>query len=99
MKSGRRRKRKRDFFKRQKALNGLPLLPIRTSEDKATSKAYEASTAEEEKPFALTNLALRVPKGSFVAIVGRVGSGKVLTSFVYPVNAMLKFTRARFFKH
>ncbi|KAG5647497.1 hypothetical protein DXG03_009434 [Asterophora parasitica] len=32
---------------------------------------------EEEKPFELKNLKLHVPKGFFVAIVGRVGSGKV----------------------
>ncbi|KAH8110166.1 multidrug resistance-associated ABC transporter [Phellopilus nigrolimitatus] len=31
---------------------------------------------DDEKPFALTSLRLRVPKGAFVAIVGRVGSGK-----------------------
>ncbi|KAI5122830.1 hypothetical protein M0805_003125 [Coniferiporia weirii] len=35
----------------------------------------EAGKADE-KPFALTGLELRVPKGAFVAIVGRVGSGK-----------------------
>lgn len=31
----------------------------------------------DEKPFELKNLRLKIPKGSFVAIVGRVGSGKV----------------------
>ncbi|KAJ7658502.1 multidrug resistance-associated ABC transporter [Mycena rosella] len=35
-----------------------------------------ATPAEEEKPFELKNLKFSVPKGSFVAIVGRVGSGK-----------------------
>jgi ABC-type multidrug transport system fused ATPase/permease subunit len=33
--------------------------------------------AEEEKPFELRNLKFNVPRGAFVAIVGRVGSGKV----------------------
>ncbi|KAG6849131.1 hypothetical protein H0H93_011041, partial [Arthromyces matolae] len=39
---------------------------------------------EDEKPFELKNLKLSVPKGSFVAIVGRVGSGKssVLQSII-----------------
>ncbi|KAJ7746241.1 multidrug resistance-associated ABC transporter [Mycena metata] len=32
--------------------------------------------AEEEKPFELKDLKLSVPKGAFVAIVGKVGSGK-----------------------
>jgi ATP-binding cassette subfamily C (CFTR/MRP) protein 1 len=32
---------------------------------------------EEEKPFELKNLNLKVAKGSFIGIVGRVGSGKV----------------------
>ncbi|EJD02283.1 multidrug resistance-associated ABC transporter [Fomitiporia mediterranea MF3/22] len=31
---------------------------------------------EKEKPFELTDLKLHIPKGQFVAIVGRVGSGK-----------------------
>jgi ABC-type multidrug transport system fused ATPase/permease subunit len=31
----------------------------------------------EEKPFQLNNVKLTVPKGAFVGIVGRVGSGKV----------------------
>jgi ATP-binding cassette, subfamily C (CFTR/MRP), member 1 len=31
----------------------------------------------DEKPFELKNLKLRVPKGVFVAIVGRIGCGKV----------------------
>lgn len=47
---------------------------------KATEKAAEAGVkegAEEEKPFQLKNLKLTVPKGAFIGIVGRVGSGKV----------------------
>ncbi|KII85519.1 hypothetical protein PLICRDRAFT_319144 [Plicaturopsis crispa FD-325 SS-3] len=37
----------------------------------------ETSTIEgDEKPFELTDLKFKVPKGAFVAIVGRVGSGK-----------------------
>lgn len=35
------------------------------------------SQGPEEKPFELNNLKFSVPRGSFVAIVGRVGSGKV----------------------
>ena len=47
-----------------------PLLP-------ATTHTKEASVAgEEEKPFELRGMKLKIPKGAFVAIVGRVGSGK-----------------------
>ena len=38
---------------------------------------------EEEKPFELRDLKFSVPKGSFVAIVGRVGSGKVCFSLYF----------------
>ncbi|KAI3614178.1 abc transporter [Moniliophthora roreri] len=37
-----------------------------------------SAIAEAEKPFELLNLKLNIPKGSFMAIVGRVGSGKAL---------------------
>lgn len=36
----------------------------------------KADAKEEEKPFELKHLKLSVPRGSFVAIVGTVGSGK-----------------------
>lgn len=40
--------------------------------------ALESSTKEpEEKPFELKGVKFNIPKGAFVAIVGRVGSGKV----------------------
>ena len=46
------------------------VLPVVQDEEHAKEK--------EERPFELKNLRLSVPKGAFVAIVGRVGSGKVL---------------------
>ncbi|KAI0700341.1 multidrug resistance-associated ABC transporter [Cytidiella melzeri] len=48
-----------------------PVLP--TSAPTATE---EKKIDKEEKPFELKGLNLKIPKGSFVAIVGRVGSGK-----------------------
>lgn len=42
--------------------------------DIAEAKSKEA---EQEKPFELKNLNIKITKGAFVAIVGRVGSGKV----------------------
>jgi ABC-type multidrug transport system fused ATPase/permease subunit len=42
-----------------------------------TEKSGTATPSEPEKPFELKDLKFRVPKGGFVAIVGKVGSGKV----------------------
>ncbi|KAK7049860.1 hypothetical protein VNI00_005290 [Paramarasmius palmivorus] len=56
-----------------------PILPVTKDDDKAVSELEEATeTSEEEqkKPFQLNDINLRVPRGAFVAIVGRVGSGK-----------------------
>jgi ATP-binding cassette subfamily C (CFTR/MRP) protein 1 len=55
-----------------------PVLPLTASDGKSddvTEKDEEEKA--DEKPFELNNLKFKVPKGSFVAIVGRVGSGKV----------------------
>jgi ATP-binding cassette subfamily C (CFTR/MRP) protein 1 len=65
---------KKRFFRGKKKVAKDPLLPTTTNE--AGAEPDESKT-EEEKPFELKNLKLRVPKGSFVAIVGRVGCGKV----------------------
>ena len=59
--------RKGRFFKRGKKGSVLPT----DSKEKAQEKK------DEDKPFELADLKLRIHKGSFVAIVGRVGSGKV----------------------
>ena len=53
-----------------------PVLPA------VTPKVEEKEKGESEgKPFELRDLKFSVPKGSFVAIVGRVGSGKVCFLF------------------
>ena len=43
----------------------------------------EVKGKEEDTPFELRSLRLRVPKGSLVAVIGRVGSGKVCTVSPY----------------
>ncbi|TFK67200.1 multidrug resistance-associated ABC transporter [Pluteus cervinus] len=49
---------------------------IAEGSDSPGSRTPGGSEKEEEKPFELKNLKFSVPRGSFVAIVGRVGSGK-----------------------
>ncbi|KAJ6578750.1 multidrug resistance-associated ABC transporter [Mycena vulgaris] len=55
-----------------KGKKGAEVLPTATEKDAPSGTA----TPGEEKPFELNNLKLSVPRGAFVAIVGRVGSGK-----------------------
>ncbi|KAL4252214.1 ATP-binding cassette transporter C [Abortiporus biennis] len=56
-------------FNGSKASDGA-ILPTNNSE---TSFEKEV---EEERPFELKDLKLKIPKGAFVAIVGKIGSGK-----------------------
>ncbi|KAJ7630119.1 multidrug resistance-associated ABC transporter [Mycena polygramma] len=69
------------------------VLPTASEKEKDTDTVPSgaATPREEEKPFELKNLRFDVPKGSFVAIVGRVGSGKVrLISFEPLIGEMRK---------
>ncbi|KAJ3537700.1 hypothetical protein NM688_g6639 [Phlebia brevispora] len=59
--------RKRHFFRKVKQ---DPVLPT------TSPKEMEKEDKVEDKPFALADVKLQIPNGSFVAIVGRVGSGK-----------------------
>ncbi|KAJ7270615.1 multidrug resistance-associated ABC transporter [Mycena haematopus] len=52
------------------------LLPTSQKGTPLPSGAATPMPREEEKPFELPNLKFSVPKGAFVAIVGKVGSGK-----------------------
>ncbi|ESK94758.1 abc transporter [Moniliophthora roreri MCA 2997] len=53
------------------------ILPVSTSADNTEPDKSTINSSEKEKaPFQLTNINLTIPRGSFVAIVGRVGSGK-----------------------
>ena len=49
------------------------LLPVTT----ADLEKNDVEKNDQETPFELKNLKMSVPKGAFVGIVGRVGSGKV----------------------
>ena len=62
-------------WKESKKTRSQNILPSRI-DDKITG--YNDSTEkEEEPPFSFNDLRFEVPKGAFVAIVGRVGCGKV----------------------
>ncbi|KAI0087237.1 multidrug resistance-associated ABC transporter [Irpex rosettiformis] len=54
--------------------NNEEVLPTATPKDGDESK--EGEMEADDKPFELKDLNLKIPKGAFVAIVGRVGSGK-----------------------
>jgi ATP-binding cassette subfamily C (CFTR/MRP) protein 1 len=59
--------------KGKKALKGETSLPMTT----ADLEKKDVGEKDQETPFELKNLKMSVPKGAFVGIVGRVGSGKV----------------------
>ena len=64
--------------KKKKAKKGKGGEVLPTVAPQNEEKEKEGKEAEG-KPFELKDLNLKIPKGAFVAIVGRVGSGKVST--------------------
>ncbi|KAJ7607370.1 multidrug resistance-associated ABC transporter [Roridomyces roridus] len=63
--------------KKGKTAKDKETLPTSTADvDNSASGTVTPGSEEDEKPFELNDLKLRIPRGSFVAIVGRVGSGK-----------------------
>ena len=66
--------KKRSWFQRKDKTQ--PVLPTSDSGE----KKEPSDEKNEDQPFALQNMRLQIPKGSFVAVVGRVGSGKVPSS-------------------
>ena len=68
--------------KRSKKTTNQNLLPSTIDDSKTTG--IDDSTEKEEPPFSLNDLRFEVPKGAFVAIVGRVGSGKVSREVTCP---------------
>ena len=56
--------------------------PVGSAENGASGESGEERKEKEEKPFELIDAKLKISRGSFVAIVGRVGSGKVRRSCI-----------------
>lgn len=77
--------KRRSFFGKKEPEAVLP------TADKKEGDGKKGGAGDEDKPFQLANLKLQIPKGSFVAIVGRVGSGKVW--LVFEVVGKLSHTR------
>ncbi|RDB26412.1 hypothetical protein Hypma_006958 [Hypsizygus marmoreus] len=67
-----------------------------TSSDRKVGKELEMGS-EKEKLFELINLKFSMPKGAFVAIVGRVGSGKVCAHIALTncMNGLLLLAKSR----
>ena len=55
-------------------MKGETVLPVTT----ADLEKKDVEKNDQETPFELKNLKMSITKGAFVAIVGRIGSGKVL---------------------
>ncbi|KIY72285.1 multidrug resistance-associated ABC transporter [Cylindrobasidium torrendii FP15055 ss-10] len=72
------KKEKKDVKAAKKEAKRAPVLPMTVddTEDPEKDVGSEEGKPEEAQPFALKDLHMRIPRGSFVAIVGRVGSGK-----------------------
>jgi ATP-binding cassette, subfamily C (CFTR/MRP), member 1 len=72
-------RQKRKVEKRGSKQVKAPVLPTTADDEKFDSIMEEENEKKpDETPFELRNLKFKVPKGAFVAIVGRVGSGKVM---------------------
>lgn len=71
------KKAKEKAKKDKKDRKGKDVLPVAAIPEEPGDENDKENAKDEEKPFELKNLKLSVPKGSFVAIVGRIGSGKV----------------------
>ena len=59
-----------------KSKRSSKVLPTTTA-DLEKEALKDVKKNEQETPFELKNLKMSIPKGAFVGIVGRVGSGKV----------------------
>ena len=89
----------RSRWKRSKKKTIQNLLPSTVVDSKITGNID--GTEKEEPPFSFNDLRFEVPKGAFVAIVGRVGCGKVSRRSYLSVNCVidpLNIRRALYFK-
>ena len=69
--------------KKSKKTKNQNVLPS-TIDDSKIKANDDSMEKEEEPPFSFHNIRFEVPKGAFVAIVGRVGCGKVSREVTCP---------------
>ena len=69
--------------KSKKTKKSQGMLPSTVDDNKITEK-NDGTEKEEEPPFSFKDIRFEVPKGAFVAIVGRVGCGKVSREVTCP---------------
>ena len=71
------------------AANGV--LPTTAQDVTEKQPSAPEKTPEDDKPFALHDVSMKVPRGAFIAIVGKVGSGK--SSLLQALTGEMRRTR------
>ena len=79
---GKRKSARGDKDRKPLNLKAEKSLPMTTADLEKEALKDDAESRGPETPFELKNFKLSVPRGAFVGIVGRVGSGKVFCSFL-----------------
>lgn len=85
------KKEKAKKDKKDKKDSVLPVTAPGTDSDAKDSDKQEQEDKPDEKPFQLNGLKVSIPRGAFVAIVGRVGCGK--SSFLQALTGEMRRTR------
>jgi ABC-type multidrug transport system fused ATPase/permease subunit len=73
--------KKKQAKKEKIGKKGKTILPTTAAEKSEGPPGEELK--DDDNPFELKNLKINIPKGSFVAIVGQVGSGKVIVMMTH----------------
>lgn len=102
----------RQSWLKSRSKKETPTLPVSkkdadttgSNEEHEESESKEVDSEKEvqkldEKPFELKGLKMSIPKGAFVGIVGRVGSGKVRDLLLPSEMGLINLFRVLLFKH
>ena len=83
--------KKKGEKKKEKKGGKDSILPVTAPGSNENEKSQDKEKESDEKPFQLNGLKVNIPRGSFVAIVGRVGSGK--SSFLQALTGEMRRTK------